>query len=82
MKSDVINELQQFQGRLLLHSESTDGQVIPVWESVETPDVESVREVMDEVSQSTEGVRLMFYRVPVTSESSPDVSSAMHGPWY
>lgn len=74
LKSDVVSELQQFQGRLLLHTESADGQVIPVWESVEKQDVESVREVMDEVAEEAGDVDLVFTRVPITSESSPDVS--------
>ncbi len=74
LKSDVIAELQQFQGRLLLHTESADGRVVPVWESVEKHDVESLREVMDEVAEQAGDVELHFNRVPITSESSPDVS--------
>ena len=77
LKSDVISELQQFQGKLLLHTETSDGQVVPVWESVDKEDVESVKEMMDELAEKT-AVDLSFYRVPITSESSPDVSWPHH----
>lgn len=74
LKSDVITELGQFQGTVLLHTETSDGEVVPVWESVESGDVESIKDVMDGLASSTEGLKLVFFRVPVTSESSPDVS--------
>ena len=73
LKSDVVAELQQFQGKLLLHTETSDGQVVPVWESVDQQDVQSVKEVMDDLADTAD-LELAFYRVPVTSESSPDVS--------
>lgn len=74
LKSDVIAEIAEFQGRVLLHTESSDGQVVPVWESVDKSDVASIREIMDEAAASTKDVHFSFARVPVTSESSPDVS--------
>jgi hypothetical protein len=73
LKSDIVTELQQFQGKLLLHTETSDGQVVPIWESVDKQDVESVKEVFDDLAQEA-SADLLFYRVPVTSESSPDVS--------
>ena len=72
-KSDVITELADFQGRVLLHNETPDGQVVPVWESVDKQDVTSIREIMDDVRFASKEVRLTFVRIPVTSESSPDV---------
>nr|XP_031859044.1 uncharacterized protein CI109_005550 [Kwoniella shandongensis]KAA5526116.1 hypothetical protein CI109_005550 [Kwoniella shandongensis] len=72
LKSDVINEIDQFQGRVLLHTETADGEVVPVWESVDKTDVASVREVMDDAAAHSKDVRLEFVRIPVTSESSPD----------
>ncbi|RXK36343.1 hypothetical protein M231_06380 [Tremella mesenterica] len=72
LKSDVVNELAEFQGRVLLHSESSDGQVIPVWESVDKGDVASIREVMDQVAVNAKHVGVEFVRIPITSESSPD----------
>jgi hypothetical protein len=74
LKSDVINEIGQFQGKVLLHTETSNGEVVPVWESVEAGDVESIKDVMDGLAGSTDGLDLVSFRVPVTSESSPDVS--------
>ena len=73
LKSDVIAELDEFKGRVLLHSETVDGEVVPVWESVRKLDVASLREVMDDAKVMAKDVHLNFVRVPVTSESSPDV---------
>ena len=74
LKSDVIAELSDFQGRILLHSETADGMVVPIWESVDKHDVASIREVMEDAKAESKVVNLTFVRVPVTSESSPDVS--------
>lgn len=73
LKSDVITEIEQFQGRILLHTETADGQVMPVWESADKQDVASLREVMDGAAAASKDVYLNFVRIPVTSESSPDV---------
>lgn len=83
LRSDVIAELDAFQGRVLLHTESQDGEVMPVWESVDKTDVVSIREVMDEAANDSRDVNLSFVRIPVTSESSPDVSLRAFGffPW-
>ncbi|KIR34499.1 hypothetical protein I352_02746 [Cryptococcus deuterogattii MMRL2647] len=72
LKSDVITEIEQFQGRILLHTETADGQVMPVWESADKQDVASLREVMDGAAAASKDVYLNFVRIPVTSESSPD----------
>jgi hypothetical protein len=75
LKSDVVTELGEFQGRLLLHTENSDGEVVPVWESVDKTDVASLREIMDVAAGSSKDVQLQFVRIPITSESSPDVST-------
>nr|XP_019043261.1 hypothetical protein I302_07836 [Kwoniella bestiolae CBS 10118]OCF22191.1 hypothetical protein I302_07836 [Kwoniella bestiolae CBS 10118] len=72
LKSDVVAEIDQFQGRVLLHTETADGEVVPVWESVDACDVASIREVMDDVAARSKDVHLQFVRIPITSESSPD----------
>nr|XP_018260510.1 uncharacterized protein I303_07432 [Kwoniella dejecticola CBS 10117]OBR82668.1 hypothetical protein I303_07432 [Kwoniella dejecticola CBS 10117] len=72
LKSDVIAEIDQFQGRVLLHTETADGEVVPVWESVDAVDVASLREVMDDAAAASKDVHLQFIRIPVTSETSPD----------
>jgi len=74
LKSDVIQELVAFGGSVLLHTEAADGQVVPIWEKVSKEDVESLREVMDDVAEASKDIGLIFERVPITSEQSPDVS--------
>ncbi|WVN86977.1 uncharacterized protein L203_102152 [Cryptococcus depauperatus CBS 7841] len=72
LKSDVIAEIDQFQGHVLLHTETADGQVVPVWEGADKTDVASLREVMDDAAAASKDVELSFVRIPITSESSPD----------
>jgi hypothetical protein len=79
LKSDVVAELDEFQGRILLHTETSDGEVVPLWESVDKQDVASIRDVMDEAAARATDVALSFIRVPITSESSPDVSRVLLG---
>lgn len=75
LKSDVIAEIDAFQGRVLLHTESAEKEVVPVWETVGPNDVHSLRDVMDDVTMRESGVTMRFIRIPITSESSPDVST-------
>lgn len=77
LKSDVISELGEFQGRVLLHTETAAGEVVPVWESVDKSDVATIRETMDDAAESSTEVDLRFLRIPITSESSPDVRTAL-----
>ncbi len=74
LKSDVIAEIGEFHGRVLLHTETAEGNVVPVWESVAKQDVASIREVMNDARKHSKDVHMTFIRIPVTSESSPDVS--------
>lgn len=74
LKSDVITELSQFGGSLLLHTEDSHGKVIPLWEKVNKEDVDTIREMMDDIAMQDNVVDLVFERLPITSESSPDVS--------
>lgn len=74
LKSDVVAELAAFGGSVLVHTEDSAGRVVPLWEKVEKLDVETLRQVMDSVSEHTSDVKFSFERVPITSESSPDVS--------
>lgn len=69
----MISEIDEFQGRILLHTETADGEVVPLWESVDKSEVASVREIMDEASAASTDIQLSFVRVPITSETSPDV---------
>ncbi|PWN26799.1 hypothetical protein BDZ90DRAFT_211139, partial [Jaminaea rosea] len=80
LKADVIHELQQNDGRLLLHSEDANGEIYPQWQEVSADDVETLQDVMGKVSTEVKrdgsaicGVdQLEFRRIPFTAEKPPD----------
>ncbi|KAH9958205.1 hypothetical protein BC827DRAFT_614600 [Russula dissimulans] len=47
LRDDVVSELHASGGKLLLHTETPDGSVIPVWEEVRLGDVAVVKDVID-----------------------------------
>lgn len=47
LKEDVIREVMQCGGRILLHGEDNDGNVLSSWEEVDVQDIMTVREVME-----------------------------------
>ncbi|KAJ7168617.1 inositol hexakisphosphate-domain-containing protein [Mycena filopes] len=75
LRDDVISELKAFGGRLLLHSESNDGSVIPVWEEIqnEVQDVVVLKDVMASY-KVVDGLELDYHRIPMTAEKPPDFS--------
>ncbi|GAA6022381.1 hypothetical protein JCM10207_004746 [Rhodosporidiobolus poonsookiae] len=78
LKSDVLTELQTFEGRVLVANEADDGSVNPVWETVAEDEegaetqVKTLREAMDAVGGEVCGESFQFIRVPITAEASPD----------
>ncbi|OBZ84318.1 Paladin [Choanephora cucurbitarum] len=46
LKQDVIREVTNSDGRILLHGEDKDGNVLAAWEEVNVKDIMTVREVM------------------------------------
>lgn len=73
LKSDILAELRTFDGRILLHTETDDGSVIGVWETATESSVKTLRELMDEKSQSlADACKLNFRRQPITAEKAPD----------
>jgi hypothetical protein len=60
--------------RLLLHTETSDGSVIPVWEEVRPGDVAVMKDVMSACKESYDDVDVFYRRVPITAERSPDFS--------
>lgn len=71
LRDDVIAELTAFGGRLLLHTETTDGTVVPVWEEVKSEDVLVLKDIM--ASQHSIGDAILQYnRIPITAEKPPD----------
>ncbi|KAF7336949.1 hypothetical protein MVEN_02131300 [Mycena venus] len=75
LRDDVISELKTFGGRLLLHTETEDGSVIPVWEEIqnELQDVAVLKDVMAS-RKAFAGLELDYHRIPVTAEKPPDFS--------
>lgn len=71
LRDDVIAELRAFGGRVLLHTETADGHVIPVWEEAKESDVTVLKDVF-ESKKCIDGVTLHYSRVPITSERPPD----------
>ncbi|KAH9856633.1 inositol hexakisphosphate-domain-containing protein [Lenzites betulinus] len=74
LRDDVVNELNAFGGRLLLHTEAPDGSVVPIWEEVESDNIMVLKDVMAERRHVTEGVELGYARIPITAERPPDFS--------
>ncbi|SCV73360.1 BQ2448_7286 [Microbotryum intermedium] len=78
LKSDILNELKLFEGRLLLHTEEGDGSVHPVWEVVQEPfegSVKTLREIFTELQLNDKrglvGPAFEFMRIPITAERPP-----------
>ncbi|KAF5367062.1 hypothetical protein D9758_003884 [Tetrapyrgos nigripes] len=47
LRDDVVDELGAFGGRILLHTETEDGNVVPVWEEVRSEDVLVLKDIME-----------------------------------
>jgi hypothetical protein len=60
--------------RLLLHTETPDGSVVPVWEEVRPGDVAVMKDVMSACKASHDDVDVYYRRVPITAERPPDFS--------
>ncbi|KIJ13397.1 hypothetical protein PAXINDRAFT_170473 [Paxillus involutus ATCC 200175] len=71
LKDDVLAELVAFDGRLLLHTETADGSVIPIWEEVQPENVAVLKNIMAS-RRSDCGIEVQHARIPITSERPPD----------
>jgi protein-tyrosine phosphatase len=60
--------------RLLLHTETPDGSVVPVWEEVQTNEVELFKGIMTSRNNAQD---IYYTRIPITAEHPPD-SSDLH----
>ncbi|KAI0649419.1 inositol hexakisphosphate-domain-containing protein [Trametes meyenii] len=74
LRDDVVNEVNAFGGRLLLHTETPDGSVVPIWEEVGSDNIMILKDVMAERRHFAEGVELGYARIPITAERPPDFS--------
>ena len=66
-----IHDLRQCS--LLLHTETSEGSVIPVWEQVQPENVKVVKDIMAS-RKYIQDVELDHRRIPITSELPPDFS--------
>lgn len=60
--------------RLLLHTETHDGSVIPIWDEVDSENVSVLKDIMASRKGAGDGVELKYSRVPITAERPPDFS--------
>jgi hypothetical protein len=68
-RCDFLNAADK---RLLLHTEASDGSVIPVWEEVHPEDVAVLKDVMAQRNVPGNDVELVYKRVPITAERALD----------
>ncbi|KZT67481.1 hypothetical protein DAEQUDRAFT_729142 [Daedalea quercina L-15889] len=72
LRDDVVSELNAFGGKLLLHAETPDGSVIPVWEDVESQNVSVLKDIMAARRYIDDSTELAYARIPITAERPPD----------
>lgn len=71
LKKEILAEAGRNGGRILVHDEGPDGQVIARWETITPESVQTTREVFDTLRQ--EGYKVDYARIPVTDEKSPEL---------
>ena len=58
---------------LLLHTETSDGTVVPIWEEVKNENVVVLKDIMADRRELGD-VILQYNRIPITAEKPPDYS--------
>ncbi|CAO3619250.1 unnamed protein product [Mucor fragilis] len=69
MRLDVIQELHEYEGRMLLHDEDSDFNLLPLWETVPSDQVETPGQVFESIR--AEGYQVDYLRIPITDEQAP-----------
>lgn len=59
--------------RVLLHTETADGAVVPVWEEVQPENVAVLKDIM--MSRNNSNTILQYNRIPITAENTPDFTN-------
>lgn len=67
---NTLSALLMLATSILLHTETVDGTVVPVWEEVQRADVSVLKDIM--TSRGDTGVPLHYIRIPITAEKPPD----------
>ncbi|CAK5269481.1 unnamed protein product [Mycena citricolor] len=69
LRDDILAEIRAFGGRLLLHTESAAGTILPVWEDIADP-AQDVLVLKDIMARAHPGIS--YHRIPITAERPPD----------
>ena len=56
----------------MLHTETQDGSVVPIWEDARPENISIMKETMASKKNLTDGVELVYARIPITAEKVPD----------
>ena len=89
LKEDLLSELDIYHGKILLHSETSLGTVVPTWEDLRQDAILTLNAAMAVLGNEAQNipiqnpeyavpVSLTYYRVPTTSESIPEPSHFDH----
>jgi hypothetical protein len=73
LRDDVMLEIESYDDRILVHTEkliNSESTVVGKWEDATLDAVHSMRTVMTMLAN--EGMRMHYYRVPITAEAPPD----------
>ena len=82
LKEDVQQEVKMYKNRILLHGESEDGNIVPIWEDCLPEAVSTIKEVIQVVQNEEKDdnnldglgiVQIEYFRVSITAEKPPDV---------
>ncbi|KIY62129.1 hypothetical protein CYLTODRAFT_494858 [Cylindrobasidium torrendii FP15055 ss-10] len=73
LRDDVVAEATAFGGQVLLHTETPNGTVVPIWEETDRDNVDVLKTIMNDRRQIG-NVELIYDRVPITAERPPDFS--------
>ena len=68
--NNTLGALLMLATSILLHTETVDGTVVPVWEEVQRADVSVLKDIM--TSRGDTVVSLHYTRIPITAEKPPD----------
>jgi hypothetical protein len=63
---------KSYVSSLLLHTETSDGSVIPIWEDVAPENVVTLADLMASRRDAGDGVQVQYKRIPITAERPPD----------
>jgi hypothetical protein len=66
MKEEIIEDLQRFNKRLLVHEERVENSkfvIVPVWETVEPEDIQTPSDIYNTII--SEGYKVDYLRIPM-----------------